>query len=115
MAYYVVGADAPRPRSDPGAFSHPGDDRPMLELLIAAVAGGVSHLKTRDYTRRRLRFTPVGANPALSGVAAGVGTALITAPLLGLLPVVGTTTALVLGVGVGTGVLLGARRGGGEG
>lgn len=84
----------------------------MIELLglgIAGVVGVLGHLRTRDFTWRRLRYTKVGENPELSGVAAGVGATLLAAPVVALLPVVGAATALALGAGVGTGIIRGAR------
>lgn len=84
----------------------------MIELLGLAIAGAVGvvgHLRTRDFTWKRLRYTKVGENPELSGIAAGVGATLLAAPVVALLPVVGVATALALGAGVGTGVIRGAR------
>lgn len=84
----------------------------MFELLALAVAGTAAvfgHLKTRDFTRRRLRYTKVGESPVMAGLVVGVGTAVVAAPLVALLPVVGAGTALALGAGVGTGMAMGAR------
>jgi hypothetical protein len=85
----------------------------MFEL-IALVASGVAavfgHVGSRDYTGRKLRYTWVGENPGASGVIAGVGVALLAAPVVAILPIVGAGTALALGAGVGTGVALGAGK-----
>ena len=84
----------------------------MLEIIgmaaagVAAVAG---HVKSKDFVARRLRFTSFVENPAI-GVIAGVGAALIAAPVVALVPFVGAGTALAFGVGVGTGVAMGASR-----
>lgn len=84
----------------------------MLELIalgVAGVAGIGGHLKSKDFVRKRLRYTTWVEKPAL-GVAAGVGTALVAAPIVALLPVVGAGTAIAAGLGVGTGVAMGARQ-----
>lgn len=84
----------------------------MLEIIGMAAAGAAAvagHLKSRDFVSRRLRFTSFVEKPAL-GVAAGVGAAILAAPVVALLPFVGAGTALAFGVGVGTGVAVGASR-----
>ena len=84
----------------------------MLEIIgvaaagVAAVAG---HVKSKEFVARRLRFTSFVENPAL-GVMAGVGAAILAAPVVAIVPLVGVGTALAFGVGVGTGVAAGASR-----
>ncbi len=83
----------------------------MFELIgmgIAGAAGVLGHTRSRKFVRRRLRFTSVVERPGL-GIAAGVGAAILAAPVVAILPLVGTGTALLFGAGVGTGVSLGAR------
>lgn len=84
----------------------------MIELLALVAAGGAAvfgHVKTRSFARRRLRYTRVAESPAATGIAIGVGTALLAAPVVALLPVVGAGTAVALGAGVGSGMAMGAR------
>lgn len=84
----------------------------MLEIIGVAAAGAAAvagHVKSKDFVARRLRFTSFVENPAI-GVIAGVGAAIVAAPLVALIPFVGAGTALALGVGVGTGVAMGAAR-----
>jgi hypothetical protein len=81
----------------------------MLELLVAGALGAAGHFKSKDFVARRLRYTNLVEKPGL-GLAAGVTTALVAAPLVWALPIVGAATALVVGAGVGTGVALGAAR-----
>ncbi len=81
----------------------------LLALGVASVAGVAGHLKSKDFVRKRLRYTRWIENPAL-GLAAGVGTAIVAAPIVALLPIVGAGTAIAAGVGVGTGVAVGARQ-----
>lgn len=83
----------------------------MLTLLAAGIAGAVGifgHTKARSFVGRRLRFTSLVEKPAL-GVVAGVTAAVVAAPVVAVIPLIGVGTALVFGAGVGTGVALGAR------
>ena len=84
----------------------------MLTLLFTAgdagAAGIFGHTKARSFVGRRLRFTSFVEKPAL-GVVAGVAAAVIAAPVVALIPVIGAGTALVFGAGVGTGAALGAQ------
>jgi len=78
-------------------------------VLIATGVGVLwSHWKVRQYTRTRLRYVDAVHSPILP-LAAGVGAAIVAAPIVWLLPIVGTWTAVLFGVGVGTGVLFGAK------
>lgn len=83
----------------------------MLEIIAlgasaAVTAGG--YLNVRRFVRERLRFVEAAQRTAAPWIA-GVGTALLAAPVVWLLPLVGTGTALALGAGVGLGVAHGAR------
>jgi hypothetical protein len=83
----------------------------MFELIGIGIAGAVSvygHLKSRKFVRRRLRYTSMVEKPGL-GIAAGVAAAVLVAPIAGILPLIGTGTALLFGAGVGTGVSMGAK------
>jgi hypothetical protein len=78
----------------------------MFELIGAAVAVGAGiagYVTSRDFTKRRLRFVDA-VHKARAPVIAGLGAALIAAPVVWVLPVVGAGTALLLGAGVGLGV-----------
>jgi hypothetical protein len=81
----------------------------MFELLVAGALGVAGHFKSKDFVQKRLRYTHLIEKPGL-GLAAGVTTAVVAAPLVWVLPFVGGATALVVGAGVGTGVALGAAR-----
>ena len=83
----------------------------MLELIgmgIAGIAAIYGHAKSRQFTRKRLRYTSWVEKPGL-GLAAGVGAAVLAAPIVAPLPLVGIGTALLFGAGVGTGVAMGAK------
>lgn len=83
----------------------------MFELIAAGIAGvtGVyGHLASRKFVGKRLRYTNLVEKPLL-GLWAGVATTVVAAPIVALLPVVGAGTAIVAGLGVGTGVALGVK------
>ena len=83
----------------------------MIPFIILAAAGAgilISHVKVRQYTRNRLRFVDAVQNP-VAPIVAGIGAAVIAAPIVWLLPVVGAGTAVLFGVGVGAGVAMGAK------
>jgi len=83
----------------------------MLELIgmgVAGAAGIYGHMKSRKFVRRRLRFTSMVQRPGL-GLMAGVAAAVLAAPVVAILPLLGTGSALLFGAGVGTGVSMGAR------
>lgn len=83
----------------------------MLELLGVAAAIGASvfaHRKTRTFVARRLRYTDWIEKSGL-GLVVGAAGALAAAPVVALLPVVGAGSALIFGVGVGSGASRGAR------
>lgn len=83
----------------------------MFELIGIGIAGAATvfgHMKSRRFVRRRLRYTSLVEKPGL-GIAAGVAAAILAAPIAGILPLIGTGTALLFGAGVGTGVSMGAK------
>lgn len=83
----------------------------MIGLMVSAVAlaaGLVGHKGARDFVRRRLRFVDAVQRFRAPWVA-GVGAALLAAPVVWLLPFFGAGTAIVFGLGVGSGVAAGAR------
>lgn len=81
----------------------------MIELIAAGVIGIGGHLKSKDFARRRLRFTSWVQKPGL-GLFVGAATAVVAAPLVALIPLVGAGTAIAAGLGVGTGVAIGAKQ-----
>ena len=83
----------------------------MITTLVMAATGiGVlfSHWRARQYTRNRLRYVDVVQNP-ITPLVAGIGAAIVAAPVVWLLPIIGTGTAIAFGAGIGTGVFLGAK------
>ncbi len=83
----------------------------MLEFILLVGTGAVTlagYLRSRQYVRHRLRFVDAVHAPA-APIVAGAVAALAAAPVVWLLPVVGAPTAIIFGLGVGAGVLHGAR------
>jgi len=80
----------------------------LIAAGIAGTAGVIGHIKSRHFVGRRLRYTSIVETPAL-GLWAGVGAAVVAAPLVALLPIVGAGTAIAVGAGIGTGVALGVK------
>ena len=80
----------------------------MIELLITAAALGAGYHYTRRFVKERLRFVDAVQKPA-APIVAGAVTALIAAPVVALLPLVGAGTAVAAGVGVAVGVASGRR------
>jgi hypothetical protein len=78
----------------------------MFELIGTAVAVGAGiagYVTSKDFTKRRLRFVDA-IHKAPAPLIAGLGAALLAAPVVALLPIVGAGTAILLGAGVGLGV-----------
>ena len=78
----------------------------MFELIgmAAAVGAGVAGFVTsKDFTQRKLRFVDAAHKPG-AAIVAGVAAAVVAAPIVWILPIVGGGTALLLGAGVALGV-----------
>lgn len=80
----------------------------MIELIAAGAIGVYGHIKSRNFVGQKLRYTSVVEKPML-GVWAGVGTTVLMAPVVAILPFVGAGAAIAVGAGVGTGVALGVK------
>lgn len=83
----------------------------MIVALAAAVSvavAAVAYLKSRGFVRRRLRYVDAVQRTRAPWIA-GIGAAIVAAPVVWLLPVIGAGTALLFGAGVGLGVSAGAR------
>ena len=80
---------------------------PLLALLIAAAAGFGGYLIAKRFVSHRLRFVDAVQAPWAPWLAGAV--AAVLASPLALLPLIGSTTALVFGLGIGLGTARGAR------
>jgi len=80
----------------------------MITALIALTAGFISYAQARRFVSSRLRYVDAAQNRFLPFIA-GLGAAVLALPVVFLLPLVGVGTAAILGLGVGTGVAVGAK------
>ena len=80
----------------------------LVGLAITATATFFGYWQAKSFTASRRRFVDT-VHKASTPVLAGIGAALIAAPVVWLLPVVGGGTALLFGAGVALGVNAGAR------
>lgn len=78
----------------------------LLGFAISAAVAFFAYSRARAFVSERLRYVDAVNHP-IAPVAAGVGAALLAMPVVGLLPLVGTGTALTLGLAVGFGVSAG--------
>ena len=91
----------------------------LVELLALSVTGAstaAGYVFSRRFVKERLRFVDAIQRRPAPFIAGAAATA-VAAPVVWLLPLVGTGTALLFGAGVGLGVARGAkdtRRGGGR-
>jgi len=83
----------------------------MLELLAAGLVGFWGHQSTKDFVRRRLRYTNWVDKGAVVGLVGGAATGIVTATLLPVLPLIGVGAGVVIGAGAGIGVGTGIARG----
>ena len=80
----------------------------IISMAIAIAVAAIGYLQAKSFVRSKLRFVDAVhhfAAPLLAGLAA----LLIAMPVVWLLPLVGTGTAILFGLGVGAGVSSGAR------
>jgi hypothetical protein len=83
----------------------------MLELaMIGAALGGIGagYVQVRRFVRDRLRFVDAVQRRGAPMLAAGAA-AVLAAPVVWLLPVLGGGTVIAFGVGIGLAVAHGAR------
>jgi len=78
-----------------------------IALLVTAAAGIGGFLIAKRFVGQRLRFVDAVQSPWAPWIA-GAGAAILASPLA-FLPLIGSTTALVFGLGVGLGTASGVR------
>jgi hypothetical protein len=84
----------------------------VLELIgfaatAALTAGG--YYQARQYVQRRLQYVDA-VHGVRAPLIAGAAAALVAAPVVAIVPLIGAGTAVLFGIGVGAGVAAGARR-----
>lgn len=80
----------------------------LISFALAVVIGMAGYSLSRNFVANRLRFVDAVNKPFVP-LLAGIGTAIVAMPLMGLLPFVGAGTALTLGLSVWAGVRSGVR------
>jgi hypothetical protein len=80
----------------------------LLSFALAFLLAITVHGATRRFVRDRLRYLDA-VRKSLAPWLAGGAAALLAAPVVALLPIVGTGTALTVGLAVGMGVANGAK------
>lgn len=80
----------------------------LLSFAAAIVVGMAGYSLSRSFVASKLRFVDAVNKPFVP-ILSGIGAAIIAMPIMGLLPIVGTGTALTLGVAVWAGVKTGVK------
>ena len=80
----------------------------FIAMLVAVLAVIFGYSGARRFVRDRLRYVD-GAQKGTAPIIAGIVAFLIALPVVWLLPIVGTGTAIAFAVSVATGVAVGAR------
>lgn len=78
----------------------------LISFAISVAVAMVGYSRTRAFVTERLRYVDAVQHP-LAPIAAGVGAALVAAPVVAVLPLVSAGTALTFGLAVGFGVAAG--------
>jgi hypothetical protein len=80
----------------------------LIGLAATTALTAVGYYQARQYVERRLQFVDA-VHGLRAPLIAGTAAAIVAAPVVAVLPVVGAGTAVLFGVGVGAGVAAGAR------
>src|SRR3954453_23359386 len=80
----------------------------LLAFALSTAAVIIGFTQAKDFVARRLRYVDAGRSP-LAPVVAGIGAALIAAPIVWLLPIVGAGSAIAFGLSVALGVAAGNK------
>lgn len=80
----------------------------IVSLGVTAAATVVGYWQARSFTQNKLRFVDA-VHKASVPVLAGIGAAVVAAPVVWLVPFIGGGTALLFGAAVALGVNAGAR------
>ena len=75
----------------------------LLAFALSTAAVIIGFTQAKDFVARRLRYVDAVRSP-LAPVVAGIGAALIAAPIVWLLPIVGAGSAIAFGLSVALGV-----------
>jgi hypothetical protein len=80
----------------------------VIGLVVGGAAAVAGYIKSRSFVKRRLRYVDSiqkSSVPILAGAAA----AIVAAPVVALLPLIGGPAAIAFGLAVGAGTHAGAK------
>jgi hypothetical protein len=80
----------------------------MIGLAITLAVALIGYWQSKQFVQNKLRFVEA-VHKASAALLAGIAAAAVAMPVVWLLPLVGTGTALLFGVSVALGVNAGAR------
>ena len=80
----------------------------LLAFALSTAAVIIGFTQAKDFVARRLRYVDAVRSP-LAPIVAGVGAALVAAPIVALLPLVGAGSAIAFGLSVALGVAAGNK------
>jgi len=80
----------------------------LIAFALSTAAVIIGFTQAKEFVSRRLRYVDAARSP-LAPIVAGIGAALIAAPIVWMLPLVGTGTAVAFGLSVGFGVAAGNK------
>jgi hypothetical protein len=80
----------------------------LLAFALSTTAVIIGFTQAKEFVARRLRYVDAARSP-LAPIVAGIGAALIAAPIVWLLPLVGAGSAIAFGLSVALGVAAGNK------
>lgn len=81
----------------------------LVTLIAAAGAAGMGYMRSRAFVAQRLRYVDAVQRPVAPFVAAAAA-AVVATPVVWVVPLIGTGTALLFGLAVGAGTRAGVRQ-----
>ena len=80
----------------------------LLAFALSSAAVIIGFTQAKAFVSQRLRYVDAARSP-LAPLVAGVGAALIAAPIVWMLPIIGAGSAIAFGLSVGLGVAAGNK------
>ena len=80
----------------------------LLAFALSTAAVIIGFAQAKDFVARRLRYVDAVRSP-LAPVVAGIGAAIVAAPIVWVLPFVGAGSAVAFGLSVALGVAAGNK------
>jgi hypothetical protein len=80
----------------------------LLAFALSSAAVIIGFTQAKDFVSRRLRYVDAARSP-IAPVVAGIGAALIAAPIVWMIPLIGGGSAVAFGLSVGLGVAAGNK------